>query len=258
VNDVVPVSPGIQLSVRAFLEGPYVQATNLMKDSLRVLGYVPLNEPFTGLGFTQVGGGGETTTAPVLAVTGSNAIVDWIRLELRAAGDPTSVVATKQCLVQRDGDIVATDGVSAVTFTLAAGNYYVAVRHRNHLSVMTAAAVALSASPVTVDFTLPGTATYGTNASEALGSVMVLWAGNVLLDSPTPFELKYTGLSNDRDPILSAIGGVVPTNTVTGYASTDVNMDGTTKYTGLANDRDVILGNIGGVVPTNTRTDQLP
>ena len=70
--------------------------------------------------------------------------------------------------------------------------------------------------------------------------------------------MKYTGPGNDRDLILSKIGGVVPTNTVTGYFPEDVNLSGVVQYTGPGNDRDIILENIGGVVPTNTRIEQLP
>jgi hypothetical protein len=70
--------------------------------------------------------------------------------------------------------------------------------------------------------------------------------------------LKYSGSNNDRDPILQAIGGTVPTATSTGYQLADVNMDGLVKYSGSLNDRDPILGNIGGSVPTNTRLEQLP
>ncbi len=83
---------------------------------------------------------------------------------------------------------------------------------------------------------------------------MLLWAGNVVRNT----TLKYTGESNDRDPILTAIGGTVPTNTTSGYMVEDVNLDGLVKYTGNGNDRDPILSNIGGSVPTNTRTEQLP
>jgi hypothetical protein len=45
---------------------------------------------------------------------------------------------------------------------------------------------------------------------------------------------------------------------VAGYRQEDVNMDGMTKYTGLNNDRDPVLQNIGGTVPTNVLTEQLP
>jgi hypothetical protein len=35
-------------------------------------------------------------------------------------------------------------------------------------------------------------------------------------------------------------------------------MDGVVKYTGEGNDRDRVLSNIGGTVPTITREQQLP
>jgi len=82
----------------------------------------------------------------------------------------------------------------------------------------------------------------------------VLWSGNCLPDA----TLRYTGDGNDRDPILVAIGGIIPTNTTAGYLITDVNMDGRVRYVGATNDRDPILTNIGGIIPTNTRTQQLP
>jgi hypothetical protein len=70
--------------------------------------------------------------------------------------------------------------------------------------------------------------------------------------------VMYVGANNDRDPILLAIGGSVPTNFITGYRIEDTNLDGVVKYTGFANDRDVILLNIGGTVPTSIRLQQLP
>jgi hypothetical protein len=59
--------------------------------------------------------------------------------------------------------------------------------------------------------------------------------------------------------VLFRIGGVVPTNTVTGlYLQEDLDLDGTVKYTGQSNDRDIILQSTGGLVPTDTRIEQLP
>jgi hypothetical protein len=54
------------------------------------------------------------------------------------------------------------------------------------------------------------------------------------------------------------VGGTTPNNTVTGYRLQDVNMDGVTKYTGTSNDRDPILVNVGSTTPNNTRNQQLP
>ncbi len=52
--------------------------------------------------------------------------------------------------------------------------------------------------------------------------------------------------------------GGVPTNTVHGYHAEDVNLDSEVKYTGAANDRDVVLSTVGGSVPTNSVVQQLP
>jgi hypothetical protein len=101
----------------------------------------------------------------------------------------------------------------------------------------------------------PGFACYGTTPRDIQGNVALLWPGNALLDA----VVQYTGTPNDRDAILSAIGGVVPTNTIAGqYRLEDVNLDGAVKYTGADNDRDVVLQTIGGVVPTAVRVEQVP
>lgn len=248
----------LSVGVKVKLEGPYDSGTGLMRDSLRVKGLIPLAEPYTALGYTFVGGGGETIGSGILSTTGNNAIVDWVVVELRSSGSNTTVLASKAGLVQRDGDVVGVDGTTPLTFNLPAGNYYVAVFHRNHLRTMTSGTVGLSGSLVTVDFTSSGLGTYGTDARKDVSGTLVLWAGNTFNGALPPRQLKYTNTENDREPILTAIGGVVPTSIATGYLITDVNLDGVVKYTGSANDRDPILINIGGVVPTNTRTEQMP
>jgi hypothetical protein len=251
---VVP-APRILLAAKAFLGGPFVAGIGLMHDSLRVHGLVPLTEPYSGMGHTWIGTtSGAATTAQVLATSGSNAIVDWVIVELRNETDPTVVLAEKAALIQRDGDIVDVDGTSSLAFDLAPGRYHIAVRHRNHLGVMGANAVQLSASPTTVDLSDPNTVAFGTDARSMVGAKALLWQGNVVSDA----AVRYTGGNNDRDPILTAIGGVVPTNTISGYSSADVNLDGVVKYTGQNNDRDPILQAIGGIVPTNVRLEQLP
>ena len=248
------VQGSVQLLAKARLEGPYVSATQLMSDNLRSTGNIPSTEPFTALGFTHVNSGGETIGAGVLNTTGNNAIVDWIFLELRSGSPSYTVVATKSALIQRDGDIVGADGTSPVSFNVAPGNYHVSVRHRNHLGIMSGAAVALSASAATVDLSSYATATYGTNARKSIGGIMVMYAGNTNGNG----NLRYTGSGNDRDPILLKVGGTVPTATVTGYHREDVNMDAVVRYTGTNNDRDIILANIGGTIPTTTLLEQLP
>ncbi|MBK9276130.1 MAG: S8 family serine peptidase [Flavobacteriales bacterium] len=247
-------APGALVGGSVFLEGAYDSGSGLMRDDLRAQGLLPLTEPYTAAGFVMVNNSTPSTTAPVLAVTGTDAIVDWVLVELRASGDPTQVLGSRTALLQRDGDIVSVDGTSPVSFDLPAGSYHVAVRHRNHLGMMTAAPLALGGGVAVVDMTDPATPTWGTDAGKETGGVRLLWAGNVLPDD----RLKYAGGSNDRDPILVRIGGAVPTGTATGYFSEDVNLNGQVKYAGSANDRDPVLVNVGGAVPTATRVEQLP
>ena len=251
-------APGIAVAPRVRLEGPYNATTGLMNDALRSAGLVPTGEPYTALGYSFVGGGGESTTAPVLAVTGGNAIVDWVVVELRSDATPTTVLASKAALLQCDGDVVGTDGTSPVSFTQSAGTYRIAIRHRNHLPAMTLNGVALSSAPATVDLTVGATATFGTDARKSITGTfptLALWAGDVTFNG----QLKYAGGANDRDPILVTVGSTTPNNVVSNtYSTRDVNMNGQVKYAGGANDRDPILVNIGGTVPTAVRNAQLP
>lgn len=248
--------PSILVRVRVLLEGPYDTGSQLMNDALRTGSLIPLAEPYAALGYAHTGGGGgEATTNAVLNASGSNAIVDWVVLELRGESSSATVIASHACLLQRDGDIVDVDGTSDVDFALPADDYYIAVRHRNHLGIMSQNPQALSATATLKDFSTGAIATFdGTTATKDVGGRRCLWMGDATMNG----QLKYTGGANDRDKILDRVGGSVPTSTVDGYFPEDVNLDGTVKYSGISNDRDPVLVNIGGAVPTNTLGGFLP
>lgn len=245
----------VTAQLKVFLEGPYDENDGLMDDAIRVSGLLPTAEPYTDLGFQMPNGGGEMILDAAFNNMGGDAIVDWVLVELRDVLNSANVISARTALVQRDGDVVDVDGVSPVSLIAQDGNYHVAIRHRNHLGTMTENPVTLGDIPVSVDFSSAGLSTYGTAASKTvLNNVQVLWSGNSVQDG----AIKYTGLDNDRDPILVAIGGSVPTATIAGYWNEDVTMDGVVKYVGLNNDRDPILVNIGGLVVTNVKIEQLP
>ncbi|MBP7155122.1 MAG: hypothetical protein KBA60_03875 [Flavobacteriales bacterium] len=251
---VAEVANGVVVNVKAFLEGPFDTANGLMADSLRVNGLIPLSEPFSAMGFTQAGGGGgEVMPASMLTTTGNNAIVDWVLVELRNASVPATIVATQSALITRSGNVISANG-SPVRLSVQNGNYYIALRHRNHFGVMSAVPLSLSASATSFDLSLLSTATWGTEARKTKGAVQTLWSGEVVRDG----KIMYTGSGNDRDVMLVTIGGAVATNVANGYLRDDLNLDGRVKYTGAANDRDLILVNIGGMVATNIRHQQLP
>ncbi|MBK6541577.1 MAG: hypothetical protein IPG10_09940 [Flavobacteriales bacterium] len=245
----------LTLNISALLDGPYVPAASLMHDSLRTRGLLPANEPFTALGHPPVGlQNGSALGASALLHTGPNAVVDWVFLELRGADDNGRIDAARAAVVQRDGDVVDMDGLSPVRIAALPGNYHIALLHRNHLPVMTLAPVALGGGPNTLDLTDGSTALHVPDAQRVRSGVRLLWVGDVNHNG----AVKYAGSNNDRDPILIAVGGTVPTATVNGYLPTDVNLDGRVRYAGSANDRDPVLQTIGGNVPTAVRAQPLP
>jgi glucose/arabinose dehydrogenase len=256
ISRIIDASAIVRVSPKVILDGPYNSTTGLMDDLLRTAGPVPSTEPYTTqLSYTKVAkGGGEVLGASVLSTTGNNAMVDWVRVELRPISQPSLIAATAHGVLQCDGDVLAADNASPHTFRVGAGNYLVVVKHRNHLGCMSATGFALTSTTTVVDFTLPTTNTYGTNARKTINTVRALWAGNALVDG----SVRYVGAANDRDPILTLIGGTTPNNTLGGYRTQDVNLDGVTKYVGSGNDRDPILVNVGSTTPNNTLTEQLP
>src|SRR5690606_11897713 len=242
----------VAVTSRVFLDGPY--NAGQMDDNLRSLGLIPAAHPYGALH-----SGTETVDPAVLAVSGSDAIVDWILLELRDETTPSTIVATRAALVQRDGDIVDTDGVSEVKFFgVVDGNYHLAVRHRNHLGAMTAATYPLSQIPTDVDLTDPLEATYVTNGLNAArrdrDGVMTLWGGNANQNT----VVNYNGLNNDRQVILTLLGAEsfqVPQN---GYYAQDVTMNGVVNYNGFNNDRQFILTTLGAASFQSPKSQQLP
>jgi len=243
----------VAVAASSLLQGPYDPTSGLMRDQLRAAGLIPYGQPYGPIfGYA----GQESVTLQVLQVTGPNAIVDWVLLEVRSGVAPHAVLASRAALLQRDGDIVEVDGVSPVRVWQAPRGFHnVAVRHRNHLGAM-------SLSPIYFGMQEPGIVdlitnpTYGNNARRLLANgVSVLWCGNTRGDG----VLKYTGPGNDRDPILLALPATSASSVRTNvYNNADTNLDGSVKYSGSANDRDPILVNIGGTSPTSVRVQQLP
>lgn len=243
------------VAAKVFLDGPYVQASGLMKDDLRTLGLLPQSDPYVALGFLPTATGVSQRVAPgVFNVTGNNAIVDWVWLELRSTSNPSSVVSSRAALLQRDGDIVDLDGKSPVSLPAPNGSYHLAVKHRNHLGVMSASSYVLNGAATSIDLRSSATSTWGTNARKTVGASQTLWSGETTGDA----KVKFTGVANDRDAVVVAMGGMIPTATLGGYHPADVNLDGVVKLTGTANDRDPILMNVGSSSPTAVLVEQLP
>ena len=201
------LSCGISVSPRVFLQGaftnPNVGEETLMRDDLRVGGLIPTSSTYAD---------GLTCNASVFTPTGTDAIVDWVWVELRDAGDNSVVIASQSALLQRDGDVVGVDGVSPLVFDETTGNYFVVVSHRSHLGIMSAATVALSGSNTVVDLSANSASVLGTtNAVVNMTGVFALVAGD--------FDENSQIQNTDINSVILLLGGA-------GYNKADVDMNG--------------------------------
>jgi len=246
---------GVNLSLKAFLGGAYDSQTGLMYDSLRSKQLIPLTEVYSASPYNRpqiLLAGGETVSPSLLSVTGPDAIVDWVYLEVRSGANANQIVATKRALIQRDGDVVDTNGSNNIFLQgLSAGQYYISLKHRNHLGIMTANAITVSQVPVLIDFTQSSYPVWVNSLATAnpprkiSGSAALMIAGDANFNK----NIKYNGLSNDKESVLTAVGVSTPNNVVNGYRMEDVNMDGQVKYNSLNNDRSFIGLQIGVANP---------
>ncbi|QQZ28516.1 hypothetical protein HMY34_06940 [Thiothrix subterranea] len=239
----------VKIQVKAMLQGAYNSTSKLMQDDLRTKALIPLSQPYNIGSIKYIGK--EVMAATQLAITGNNAPVDWVLVEVRDPTTPTTIKARIAGLVQRDGDIVdaATGSTSLMLTGLLPGNYHVSVRHRNHLGVMTATPVTVTGNAVpSIDFTKPSTTVYGKESriTASGGTVALLWAGN----ANTDIRAIANGPSNDTgvilgDVLLAKENLSVSTNyRMAGYQATDINMDGITIFAGPSNDVNMLLGNV--------------
>lgn len=176
----ITMADTLLLDAQILLEGPYSSGTGLMGNDLQLNGLLPITEPYTELGFSPKIFPGDTMVHPLDTATGGGAPTDWVLVELRNADDSTEVIASRVGMVLRNGDIVAADSSGLSFGPLAPSDYFVAIRHRNHLGVMTGTALSLSSAVTVIDFKSVGTAVHGTDARLHLGGgIWGLYSGDL-------------------------------------------------------------------------------
>ncbi len=129
-----------KVQLNLFLEGPYDAATGLMRTDLQANGLVPTMQPFSAMPWNYQGTESLANSADFPAD-----MVDWVLVELRDATNNFSIIEQKAALLLTDGCIVDINATVGVTFpTLATtANYYVSVKARNHLAIMSSSAISL-------------------------------------------------------------------------------------------------------------------
>jgi hypothetical protein len=148
----------IQLAVKVMLEG--AGNGNLMTINLH--NYIPLSQPYNAAPWNY--NGMETV------VSVPDNIVDWIMVELRQAA--TASEATSSTIMSKHAAFLKTDGsiVDHLTGNVlifdnlsvdTGKSLYVVIRHRNHLSIMSANSPIMNAGVYQYDFTSGVDQAYG-------------------------------------------------------------------------------------------------
>ena len=177
INNALQESTGLKV----FLEGPYKDG--VMNRDLNIEKLIPLSQPYS-ISPWNYSGNESVSTVPTH-------IVDWVLVDLRSSILPSSTVARKAAFLRNDGSITALDGVSPLTFTQT-GSFYVVIKHRNHLSVMSAQPVQISNSTIQYDFTTSEDKAYGDSSLVDLGNGVYGMIGG---------DVDANGTINDKDVI---------------------------------------------------------
>jgi hypothetical protein len=160
---VTTLPPYVSASVRLFLQGPYSAAGDTMFTDLLAQGVLPRSQPYSVAPWNYAG-------VESVAVVPAG-VVDWILLELRPAADSTSALTRRAAFLMQSGTVVDLDGGSPVAFSgLTSGSFWIVVRHRNHLAVMSSAPVALAMTPGDYDFRSSASSAFGFDPMSVLES----------------------------------------------------------------------------------------
>jgi Zn-dependent metalloprotease len=200
--------PRVSVNTKVFLEGAFNAGGSDMTTVLANNNWLPLNQPFNAAPWNY--SGSESVTAIPAGV------VDWVLLELRSGTTAGSMIAMRAAFLKNDGSIVDLDGATPVYFPgVSDGNYHIVVRHRNHLSVMSASPLSLSESSSLYDFTTAQSQAYGTNAMKEISTgVYGMFAGDGNSDGSVS--------TTDREDVWNPQNGTTWEYTKSG----DYNLDG--------------------------------
>ncbi len=167
----------VVVKAKAILQGPYNGTTMAINNSFR--NTIPLQQPYNVSPWNYSG-------TESLGTLPANAI-DWVLLEVRTSPNDAAI-ERKAAILLDNGQIKDVDGVTdGVNFYALTANqpYYLIVRHRNHIALISAESVSLP-NTTYFDFSVPNNvmggagqlaalpnATYGLNVGD--------WDGNGLI-----------------------------------------------------------------------------
>jgi len=197
----IVVAANVHASPLILLQGPFSSGTGLMSNSLRTSGILATKFPGAAI--------------PGLAV-------DSISVEIRnatTAGSSTILLSTPAWLLT-DGTVrgFADTTKSYLTFPTSPGSFYIVIRHRNHLAIMSKNPVSLNSTTPTYDFTTAQTQAYGSpNAMILVGTRYCMISG----DADGNGQVQNSDVNT----------GIRPNLGLSGCLNADANLDGQVQNT---------------------------
>lgn len=233
---------------KVLLQGAYDPNTKLMRDDLRRLGLLPLEQPYGAI-VNSMYDGVEVMDPSLLKRTDETAPVDWVLIELRKADAQASLVSHRAGIVLRNGDIIdPMSGNKIMRITpVPAGYYYVVVRHRNHAAIVTLPPVWLSSAITPLDFTQPGASLSGGSLAQVIQDNKSLMSAG---DGTQDGRIIVSGPGNDVNIILDQIlrepsNQIINLNfKLNGYNIADYDLNGSVVFSGPSNDTNTLMNAI--------------
>lgn len=163
-KDFTITNNDFSFDLKAFLEGAVSGSTM----STKLSSNLPTAQPYSN------------ATAETSSGIPANA-VDWVEVELRTgSASGTKTGTNRAAIIKNDGSIVDKDG-NTFTMPQASGtDYFIVIRHRNHLSVMSASAISTTNGVYTYDFTTAQAQAFnnGSDGAVQVGTVFAMSAGD--------------------------------------------------------------------------------
>jgi Leucine-rich repeat (LRR) protein len=209
----VTVTDSVLAQIKVWLEGPYDTDSDNMTTDLETGAYIPTTSPYDD---SRV-----VTSIPA-------DVTDWVYVQLRSTADGEAV-ASRSFFLKNDGMVVDGDGTTTdLAMDAVGGVYFIVVRHRNHLAVMSATAQALNSTSTTLYSFTTGSGQYYGGAIGAKELETGVWG-------------MIGGDVNDSGHVSAADRIQVRTAGGFGYVVEDVNLTGNVS----AADR-IFIRNAGG------------
>jgi hypothetical protein len=207
--------PMLALNVKVFLSGAYAKGTDSMKSALKQHTILPAspNTEYSNKDtkFTFIAQSGDSVMQSFW--NNSANIVDWICVEI--LDQTKKSIDTVICLLRNDGKLLNLSGDSLVRLDakILTGSYYIVIRHRNHIAVMSANPVTITTEGVLYDFTTGLDKYYGNDAKLLKSGLYGMYSG----------DANFDGKINANDFNIYEEDS---NNGISGYKISDFNIDG--------------------------------